>query len=69
MDKRVCGKCKLNLPVDSYSIKRDGGYYKTCDYCRNVAKNYRAKKRCLHNKYFYSCISCKTYSNELKCIE
>jgi len=58
-DKKYCSKCRMNLPIDQFSKKRNGDYKKTCDHCLKYSVNYYKQNKCLHNKYLYICVICK----------
>ena len=64
--KRRCTKCGLTLNVDKFSKKRTDEYYKFCDHCRTIAREYRIKHRCLHGKFLYDCTSCKLLKKQSK---
>ena len=54
----ICNKCKIELSIDHFKIKRDGSYTKTCDVCRGYAKTARDKNMCIHKKQKYQCVKC-----------
>jgi len=54
VEKKKCGKCKVNLPLKNYDIKRDDEYYKFCKQCITYTRNYK----CEHDRIKSSCKVC-----------
>ena len=54
----ICNKCKIDLSVDHFKIKRDGSYTKTCDVCRGYAATARKKYKCAHGREKCKCVEC-----------
>lgn len=59
-----CTRCLLEINVEGFSEKRNGGYYKMCDHCRKKARE-RYHKLKQANKDKYKCSQCdyKSHSN------
>jgi len=58
-EKSKCIRCKVNLPLSEFSIKRSGELSKQCKCCLVKAKGYRDKAKCEHNKQRNYCKICK----------
>jgi len=52
-----CTRCKVNLLIKHFSIKRDGELYKQCEQCEKK-KLYRKKSKCPDNKQKWRCVEC-----------
>ena len=42
--RKVCGICKLNIPLDYYDMTREKIYKKTCRFCATRRSKYMKKK-------------------------
>lgn len=66
-NRKKCTRCKVNLPSDSFSVKRADILYKHCDRCREMSK----KNKCPHRKQKSKCKECGGSSicehNKIKC--
>ena len=58
MEKQKCSRCKVFLPLDKFSLKRDDTYKKMCDRCLEQRRNYVKKNKCEHGKRKDKCIEC-----------
>lgn len=52
-----CNRCKVNLLLKNFTVKRDGVLYKSCETCREKTKNYK-KSKCPHNRQKRDCKDC-----------
>ena len=50
-ERYKCTRCKVNLPIDHYTKKRNGDRYKTCMQCIEKNKKYK----CSHGKQKNNC--------------
>ena len=57
-DKIKCTRCKVFLPISHYKTKRNGDYYKQCEFCSVKQKESRIKNLCVHKKELKHCIDC-----------
>ena len=51
----MCTRCKVNLTVDKFKMKRNGNFMKHCIECNAKIKQYRT---CLHGKRRTRCFIC-----------
>ena len=54
-----CNRCKVTLPYTDFKIKRNGEYYKQCNFCNIRLKSYRDNSKCIHKKCKTTCIECR----------
>lgn len=45
MESTKCTACKVTLPIESFTLRRNGKYNKTCDQCLKVKRTYAALQR------------------------
>ena len=57
-NKRKCSRCKVNLPLTAFKIKRNGEYKKRCEFCCEKTREYANRYKCPHNKLKYTCKEC-----------
>jgi hypothetical protein len=55
MEKVKCNKCKVNLPITHFKVKRSGDLTKQCIKCLDYAEN---RKKCACGKRRSQCIVC-----------
>ena len=60
-NRKKCNKCKVNILLSEYTMKRDGEYQKNCDLC-NKKDNDRRNIKKLLNVDKFKCVLC-----EFKC--
>ena len=58
MEKQKCSRCKVLLPLNKFSLKRDDTYKKMCDCCLEYTRNYAKKNKCEHNRQKAQCKEC-----------
>ena len=58
MEKQKCSRCKVFLPLNKFSLKRDDTYKKMCERCLEQRRNYVKKNKCEHKREKYKCIDC-----------
>ena len=58
MEKQKCSRCKVFLPLNKFSLKRDDTYKKMCERCLEQRRNYVKKNKCEHKKRKDRCIDC-----------
>ena len=58
VERKQCGKCKVNLPLTHFKTKRDETRSKHCIKCLDVAKAQREKSKCEHGRRRSSCKEC-----------
>lgn len=58
MKKRICSRCKVNLPISDFSKKRNGDYNKQCDLCNEKTRENRKNHVCSHGRNKYACKEC-----------
>lgn len=56
--KRKCTNCKVSLPLDHFSIKRNGNFNKQCKRCCEIKAKSREKTKCPHNRQKSICKEC-----------
>ena len=49
-NRKNCTRCKVNLPSDSFSVKRADILYKHCDRCREKGRKYNENNKCEHGR-------------------
>ena len=57
-NRKKCTRCKVNLPSDSFSVKRADILYKHCDRCRENSRKYRENNKCEHGRRKCRCKEC-----------
>lgn len=60
--EKKCNRCKVLLPINKFTMKRDEKYLKMCNDCREKEKIYREKMKCEHGKRRCRCKECKGVS-------
>ncbi len=55
----MCGRCKVNLPIEHYKKKRNGDLYKICILCSEKGIIYKHQHKCPHGKQKSVCKDCK----------
>ena len=58
MDRQRCGRCKVNLPLDRFKVKRCGNRQKRCMECNAKAAAQRAANKCEHGRRRQQCREC-----------
>jgi len=58
MEKQKCSRCKVFLPLNKFSLKRDDTYKKMCDRCLEQRRNYVNKNKCEHERVKAQCKEC-----------
>lgn len=58
MEKQKCPRCKVNLPLEHFKVKRDGDRMKSCELCLQRESKYRNESRCIHDKRKAVCKDC-----------
>lgn len=53
-----CNRCKMNLTVDKFKMKRDDTYMKGCMECNQKDVEWRKNNRCEHGKNKSACKAC-----------
>jgi hypothetical protein len=53
-----CNICRVNLPINKYTMKRNGSYMKGCIECLIKRKAIRIKNYCKHGKQPHQCREC-----------
>ena len=56
--KQRCQRCKVNLPIGDFKMKRDRSYQKTCNDCLLKIKEFRNKNKCPHGRRQTICRDC-----------
>ena len=56
--RQKCNRCKVNLTIDKFKVKRCGNAMKQCIECNEKGTVNRNKNRCEHGKYKSRCVTC-----------
>lgn len=56
IERIKCNRCKVNLTLDKYRMKRDDTYTKMCNEC--CEKRKKTTKKCEHDRRRSQCIEC-----------
>ena len=67
---KICTNCKVECKIDCFKMKRSGYYYNQCNKCaasgkryreknREILRNKREEKKCLHGKQPSQCMECR----------
>jgi hypothetical protein len=58
-ERKKCNRCKVNLLLKDFIIKRSGEYAKQCNHCAEYAKQHREKSKCPHKRRKDRCVECE----------
>lgn len=59
METRLkCAKCRMDLTVDKFKLKRDDKYQKNCLVCNAKAREYSLNRKCPHGRLKAQCRDC-----------
>jgi len=61
-DRKKCTRCKVNLPLNKFAVKRSGDLAKQCLDCSKKQAVYRERNKCEHGNQRYRCKVCKGVS-------
>ena len=53
IERKICNRCKVNLSIDKFKVKRDDTLQKRCIEC-----NLKQNKKCPHNLQYHKCKDC-----------
>ena len=57
-DRKKCTRCKVNLPLNKFAVKRSGDLAKQCLDCSKKQAENRRKNKCEHGKQRHQCKEC-----------
>lgn len=56
--KKKCTKCRVNLPITHFKLKRSEEYNKTCTHCIENDKICKERNKCPHGRQKSICKDC-----------
>lgn len=59
MERQKCPRCRVNLALEHFEVKRNGDLMKRCNFCRQKSAEYRNKNKCEHGRQKQACKECK----------
>lgn len=64
--RKTCPKCKQNLRIELFTLKRNDNYTSTCTKCLDYQREYYHKVKCEHDVHKYACHICRPHTKKAK---
>ena len=58
LKEQKCIYCRVILPINNFTLNKNGKYLKTCDKCREKKKIVRERNKCEHGRERNKCKEC-----------
>ena len=68
---KKCNRCRANLPISSFEVKKSGDIMRNCIQCNTWFREYQRHHKCVHNKTRCICKDCLCEHNKFhdKCAD